>query len=104
MEQTSFLPPPPFAPTWPMPGTLAASALDAFLRGEAMTSPQFEALSFSWRLSAVVYDLRALGWPVESIDVPSPTYEAPHRLIARYWLPQKWIHLALEQRAGRAAG
>ena len=100
MEQTSFLPPPPFAPTWPQPGTLAATALEIFLRGEALTHPQFEAISFSWRLSAVVAVLRELGWPIESIDIPAPTYEHPHRQIARYWLPQKFIRLTRELRAG----
>jgi hypothetical protein len=99
MEQTSFLPPPPFAPTWPMPGTLAADALAIFMRGEGITSPQFEAVTFSWRLSAVVYTLRDLGWPIESVDIPSPTHENPHRYIARYYLPQKWIHLAADLRA-----
>src|SRR5512139_15477 len=94
MEQISFLPPPPFAPTWPQPGTLAATALEVFLRGEGMTHPQFEAVSFSWRLSAVVAVLRELGWPIESIDIPAPTYETPHRTIARYSLPQRFILLA----------
>lgn len=103
MEQTSFLPPPPFAPTWPQPQTLAARALEIFLRGEALTHPQFEAVSFSWRLSAVVAVLRELGWPIEAADIPAPTYENPHRAIARYHLPQKWIHLAREIRAGGEA-
>lgn len=103
MEQISFLPPPPFAPTWPQPGTLAAAALEAFLRGEGLTHPQFEAFTFSWRLSAVVGVLKDLGWPIESIDVAAPTYEHPHRTIARYHLPQKWIHLARELRAGGEA-
>ncbi len=103
MEQTSFLPPPPFAPTWPQPGTLAAAALETFLRGEGLTHPQFEAVSFSWRLSAVVLALKALGWPIESDDIAAPTYENPHRTIARYYLPQKWIHLARNIRAGGGA-
>jgi hypothetical protein len=94
MKQTSFLPPPPFAPTWPQPQTLAARALEVFLRAEALTHPQFEAVSFSWRLSAVVAVLRNLGWPIESLDVPSPTFENPHRTIARYHLPQKFIEKA----------
>lgn len=103
MEQTSFLPPPPFAPTWPQPGTLAATALEIFLRGERLTHPQFEAVSFSWRLSAVAGVLRELGWPIEAADVPAPTYENPHRLIARYYLPQRFILQALELRAGGEA-
>lgn len=103
MEQTSFLPPPSFAPTWPQPGTLAAAALEIFMRGEGLTHPQFEAVSFSWRLSAVVLALKALGWPIESNDVAAPTYENPHRTIARYRLPQRFILQAHEIRAGRIA-
>lgn len=94
MEQISFLPPPPFAPTWPQPGTLAATALEIFLRGEGMTHPQFEAISFSWRLSHVVAVLRELGWPIESVDIPAPTFENPHRCIARYHLPGRYIEQA----------
>lgn len=101
MEQTSFLAPPPFVPAWPQPGTLAASALEIFLRGEGLTHPQFEAVSFSWRLSAVVAVLRDLGWPIEADDIPAPTFENPHRLISRYRLPQRFILLASELRAGR---
>lgn len=96
MEQISFLPPPPFAPTWPQPGTLAARALEIFLRGEGLTHPQFEAVSFSWRLSAVVAVLRELGWPIEAADIPAPTYENPHRSIARYHLPARFIPVARE--------
>lgn len=94
MEQISFLPPPPFAPTWPQPGTLAATALEVFLRGEGMTHPQFEAISFSWRLSHVVSVLRELGWPIEAADIPAPTFENPHRCIARYHLPERYIEQA----------
>ena len=100
MEQTSFLPPPPFAPTWPQLGTLAARALDIFLRGESLTHPQFEAVSFSWRLAAVVGALRELGWPVESVDIPAPTFENPHRCIACYRLPHAVIEQAPALRIG----
>lgn len=100
MEQTSFLPAPPFAPTWPQAGTLAARALDIFLRGESLTHPQFEAVSFSWRLSHVVYALKDLGWPVQADDIPAPTFENPRRVIARYSLPDDVIKQALEIRAG----
>jgi len=100
MEQTSFLPPPPFAPTWPQPGTLAARALDIFMRGESLTHPQFEAVSFSWRLSHVVYALKDLGWPVESRDIPAPTFENPNRCIACYRLPTAVIEQARTLRDG----
>ena len=93
-EQLSFLPDPPFAPTWPQPETLAARALEIFLRGEGLTHPQFEAVSFSWRLSAVVATLRDLGWPVAAVDIHAPTFEHPHRCIARYHLPTEYIEKA----------
>lgn len=54
MEQTSFLPPPPFAPTW----------------------------------------------PVESRDIPAPTFENPNRCIARYRLPDEVIQKARDISAG----
>lgn len=99
MEQTSFLPPPPFAPTWPQPGTLAATALEVFLLGESMTHPQFEAISLSWRLSHVVSVLRELGWPIETVDIPAPIVENPHRCIARYHLPTRYIEQARKWQA-----
>jgi hypothetical protein len=85
--QSSFLPPPPFEPTWPQPGTLAARCLDAFIQGYSLTHPQFEAMTFSWRLAAVVGALRDLGWPIESHDISAPTPENADRIIARYKLP-----------------
>lgn len=98
-EQLSFLPDPPFAPTWPQRGTLAASALEIFLRGEGLTHPQFEAVSFSWRLSAVVAVLRELGWPIEAADIRAPTHEHQHRCIARYHLPAEYIEKARREHA-----
>ncbi len=81
------VPPPPFEPTWPQAGTLAARLLDIFMRGQSQTSPEFEAITFSWRLAAVVFALRDLGWPIESHDISAPTPECPDRIIARYRLP-----------------
>jgi hypothetical protein len=43
----------------------------------------------------VIFTLRALGWPIESIDVPSPTEDSPARLIAVYHLPGKFVAQAL---------
>lgn len=98
MEQTSFLPPPPFAPTWPKPNTIEGRALEYFLRGEAMTCPEFEARSHSWRLSSAVHALQRKGWPIESQPIDAPTLEAPHRVISRYRLPRRYIRQALTAR------
>jgi hypothetical protein len=48
----------------------------------------------------VVFQLRALGWPIETIEVPSPTVEHPGRTIALYKLPAKFAALALATMAG----
>lgn len=94
-KQFSFLPPPPFCPTWPKKNTLADRALSLFIAGRLIDHPAFQRVTKSWRLGAVVFDLRALGWPIQTIDVSSPTEENPHRIIARYHLPGKYVALAM---------
>jgi hypothetical protein len=103
-EQLSFLPPVPFSPTWPTHGTLADRALGIFMDGRMIDHPDFESLTQSWRLGAVVFTLRALGWPIETIEVPSPTEQCPDRVIALYHLPGKFVAeaLALSGRATHA--
>ena len=49
----------------------------------------------SWRLAAVVFQLRALGWPLDTIEVPSPSDEHPGRTIALYKLPAKYAAMAM---------
>ncbi len=85
--QMALLPRPPFSPVWPQAGTLADRCLEILLTGVRLTHPRFEALSFSWRLAAVVCDLRDLGWLVESVEVSAPTPATPDRRIAEYHLP-----------------
>jgi hypothetical protein len=41
-EQLSFLPPPPFCPTWPKRGTLADKALGMLMDGRMIDHPDFE--------------------------------------------------------------
>jgi hypothetical protein len=94
-EQLSFLPPPPFCPTWPTKGTLADKALGMMMDGRMIDHPEFENSTRSWRLGAVIFTLRTLGWPIESIDVPSPTEDNPARIIAVYHLPGKYVAQAL---------
>lgn len=90
-EQMSLLPEPDFNPIKPKPNTLPARCLSQMLRGQHFTHPQFEQMTESWRLSAVVYDLREMGWPVESVDVPAPTKACPTRTISRYYLKPEAI-------------
>ncbi len=97
-KQLSFLPPAALAPTWPTRGTLADVALRLMLDGQRLTHPEFERRTGSWRLAAMVFELRALGWPVEVDHVPAPTAEAPARTIARYYLPARAFAAALRPR------
>ena len=100
-EQLSFLEPAPFCPTWPTRGTLPDRALGMFMDGKMLDHPDFENRTQSWRLGAVVFTLRSLGWPIETIEIPSPTEHSPDRVIALYHLPRKYVAEALAQNGGR---
>ena len=99
-EQFSFIDPPPFCPAWPERNTLADRALKLFLDGKVFDPPDFLEGSGSWRLAAVVFQLRTLGWPVETVEVPSPSEEHPGRKITLYKLPAKVAALALATMTG----
>ena len=99
-EQLSFLPPPPFCPTWPKRGTLADRALGMLMDGRLIDHPDFENSTQSWRLGAVIFTLRTLGWPVETVPARAPSTGV--RCVARYRLPAHRIRQALAARAGRA--
>ncbi len=90
-EQMSFLPEPDFNPIYPSPNTLPARCLSLMLNGQSFTHPEFEQITGSWRLSAVIFILKGLGWPVESYDLLAPSQECPTRTISRYYLPSKII-------------
>lgn len=94
-EQLSFLDPLPFCPMWPTRGTLPDRALKRFLDGDVFDHPDFIDGSGSWRLAAVVFNLRTLGWPVETIELSRPTREHPSRTIALYRLPACYVAEAL---------
>ncbi len=85
MQQLSFLPPAPLSPIRPSSG-LALAALNYLLSGQAIDHPRFEAETGSWRLAAVVRELRRLGWPVQSDDVPDSLADGRLRYVARYHL------------------
>lgn len=99
-EQLSFLPPPPFCPTWPKKNTLADRALRMLMDGKHIDHPDFEQSTQSWRLGAVIFTLRALGWPIETIEIPSPTEQCPDRVIALYRLHGKYVAEALALNGG----
>lgn len=100
-EQLSFLPPPPFCPSWPTKNTLADVALGMLMDGKLIDHNDFIDHTRSWRLGAVIFTLRALGWPVETIEIPSPTEQCPDRVIALYRLDAKYTAQALAMN-GRA--
>lgn len=101
-EQLSFLPPPPFCPTWPTRGTLADRLLGALMNGQTLDHLDFIQEVGSWRLAAYVSDLKELGWPVETIEIPSPTEQSPDRVIALYRLDASYTAQALALNGGAA--
>lgn len=101
-EQLTLLPPAPFSPLWPQENTLAIVALRLFIDGEKVDTPDFQKLTHSWRLSAVVLTLRKLGWPIETIERRCPITERPDRFIGVYFLPTRFIKDALLQIRGQA--
>ena len=94
-EQLSLLPPPPFCPTWPARGTLAALALERLMDGALLNHNDFIGACGSWRLGAVIFHLRSLGWPIETISSHCPTVQSPERMVARYKLDRKYTAAAL---------
>jgi hypothetical protein len=101
-EQMSFLPEPDFNPIYPTPNTLPARCLAMMLNGQTFTHPEFEVITGSWRLSAVIFTLKGLGWLVESLELPAPSPECPTRFISRYYLPAKVIKAVLGGEYGEA--
>ncbi len=90
-QQLSFLEPVPFSPAWPCKNTLEAKALEFFLEGRKLNHPVFDAETGSWRLAAVVFTLRNMGWPIETKDAPAPSANAPGRTVAIYHLDAQYI-------------
>jgi hypothetical protein len=71
-----------------------------FLAGQAFDHPDFLQDCGSWRLAAVVHQLRDLGWPIDTIEIPAPSEEHPGRFIALYKLPTKYAAQALATMKG----
>jgi hypothetical protein len=99
-EQLTFIEPPPFCPVWPKRNGLADRALKMFLDGRVFDHPDFIEGCGSWRLAAVVFQLRALGWPIDTIEIPAPSEQHPGRTIALYKLPAKYVAQALATMTG----
>ena len=95
-EQLTLIDPPQFCPTCPTANTMPDRLLWVLLAGGSVDHPEFEELTGSWRLAAAAAELRALGWPVETIDIPAPTPEAPGRCIGRYHMAPAAIEAGRE--------
>ncbi len=88
-KQLYLIDPPPFSPTYPNCSTLSGKALTLLLRGRAITTPDFQEVTKSWRLAAYVEQLiNKHGWPVIAEEVAFA--DDPRRYIARYSMPQ-WV-------------
>lgn len=99
-EQLSLFPQPPFCPIWPKHGTLADRALGILMDGHLIDHSEFESRTRSWRACAAIFMLRSLGWPVETIEIPSPTEQSPDRVVAHYRLDGKYMAQALAMNGG----
>jgi hypothetical protein len=78
-------------PKWPTKGTIADQALQLMLDGASLDHPTFEAITGSWRLAAVVFELRAMGWPVTSEDQPNLSARERVRMVAAYRLDMRQL-------------
>lgn len=94
-KQTSFLPDVEFNPIYPKSHTLPHRCLSMMLNGQSFTHPEFEVITGSWRLSAVIFTLKGLGWPIVSHDLAAPSNDCPSRVISRYYLTDKIINEVL---------
>ena len=91
-EQLHLIDPLPFSPKKPPASTLTETALVLLLQGRALTTPDFQELTRSWRLAAYVgFLIHRYGWPIESEEVPYS--DEPGRTIARYFMPE-WVRQA----------
>jgi len=89
-EQLHFLPDPGFIPFWPNPDKLPGR-LKILFSVPSLTRHEFMIRAGSWQLTAVVYQLRMIGWPIESLEIHAPNTATPGRAICGYDLPAKLI-------------
>ena len=74
-----------FSPRLPSPSSKAGLALRILITGKSLTQPEYLRIDGSWRLSAIIFDLKnEYGWPIESLDIPAPCKENPNRYISKY--------------------
>lgn len=81
--QLTLIPPPPLDPTLPT-APLLRRALDALLTGKTLDHPGFIETTGSWRLAAVIRELRQLGWPIRATDETKTAADGHRQDFARY--------------------
>jgi hypothetical protein len=86
------------APAYPNINTLASRALSLLLQGSAITHRDFWVYAGTYRLSALIFELRKIGWVIrdtyELVPTSDPTTRRAH--IKRYFLPSESIFVAGE--------
>lgn len=89
------------APAYPNTGTLPSRTLALLLQGKAITHRDFWLHAGTYRLSADIHLLRAMGWDIQDTPEVVPTSDPTKRRahIKRYYLTNEAISAAGE--AGR---
>lgn len=87
-KQLSFLPAAEVSPIHPPSATVAAHVLNLLIAGEVLTQPRVLKLGGGWRLAAHIFDLRELGWRIESDTVTRRRRGRAAQRVARYWIEQ----------------
>jgi hypothetical protein len=84
------------APANPKIGTLTSRALVELLQGKEITHRDFWLHAGTYRLSAVIHLLRAMGWDIQDTPEVVPTSDPTKRRahIKRYYLPEEVISAA----------
>jgi hypothetical protein len=84
------------APAYPNIGTLPSRTLALLLQGKAITHRDFLLHAGTYRLSAVIHLLRAMGWDIQDTPEVVPTSDPTKRRahIKRYYLPNGAISAA----------
>lgn len=86
------------APAYPNTGTLPSRTLALLLQGNAITHRDFWLHAGTYRLSADIHLLRAMGWDIQDTPEVVPTSDPTKRRahIKRYYLPSEAISAAGE--------
>jgi|SRR3569833_1904681 len=86
------------APAYPNIGTLPSRTLALLLQGKRITHRDFWLHAGTYRLSADIHLLRAMGWDIQDTPEVVPTSDPTKRRahIKRYYLPNEAISAAGE--------